>query len=740
MSCDERAASRSIHDLLIVGSGGREHALAWKLRQSPGVNRLYVAPGNAGTAASRFQASATIENVPIAATDIPGIARFVEENNIGLTVVGPEAPLAMGLADELRARGRRVVGPNAAAARIESSKSFAKEVMARAGVQTAAHAVFTDLDAALRHLDTVPYPVVIKADGLAAGKGVVICRDRPGAEAAVRSLMPAGRSQTAAPATTDGPAQSGQFQTIVIEEYLTGPEVSLLALIDGERAVALPLAQDHKRLGDGDTGPNTGGMGAYAPVPFVDHEEVRRLMRLTVDPVVAALAEAGTPYRGVLFAGLMLTPDGPKVLEYNCRFGDPEAQVVIPLIEGDLLPWLEAVADGELPGQVVSNSGLASQVQTEVPVRDGAAVGVVLAAPGYPDHPHTGQRIEGCPQGVALQPDVLVFHAGTALDAEGRLVTSGGRVLTVVGMGATIDEAAERAYAAPIRFRGMQRRGDIARTPHPPHPPAPSPSRGEGERVNESEISPLYGQDHRHNQHRTYFTEFPPHPLRGLGVRGRIAVLASGDGSNLQALMDACSRGDLDAEVVAVVSHSPEARALERARAAGVPAHAVPLTDRRDPEERRRMEEQVLDVLRAYEPDVVVLAGWMLILSGEFLTLCACPVLNVHPALLPLSGGPLDTLDPDQERLTGLEKLPVLRGAHAVRDAVSLRLPCTGVSVHRVTADVDAGPVIARQAVTIEETDDEASLYRRIKAVEHRLVIKAVETVLHSVPAGGVYA
>jgi len=409
--------------VLVVGGGAREHALAWKLRQSPEAGDLYVAPGNVGT-------SKEAVNVPIAATDIASIARFVEEKDVSLTVVGPEAPLALGLADRLRALRRMVVGPSAAAARVESSKAFAKEQMRRSGVPAAEYAVFDSHDDALRHVDRLHGPMVIKADGLCAGKGVVVCGGRTEARTALRhfaagSLGEAGRR-------------------VVIEELLVGAEISLLALVDGERAVALEVAQDHKRLGDGDVGPNTGGMGAYAPVPFVDGSERERLMRDTVEPVVRALAEAGTPYRGVLFAGLMLTPDGPRVLEYNCRLGDPEAQAVLPLIDGDLLPWLLAVADGKLAG--------------EVPVRDASAVGVVLAAAGYPEEPRTGEVIHGLDE---VDPNVLVFHAGTAIDSRGAIVTAGGRVLTVVGLGESVDQAAGRAYSVPIVFEGVQRRLDI---------------------------------------------------------------------------------------------------------------------------------------------------------------------------------------------------------------------------------------------------------------------------------------
>lgn len=624
-------------NVLVVGSGGREHALAWKIAQSPRVERLYVAPGNPGTAQ-------VATNIALAATNIDGICRFCAERRISLVVIGPEAPLALGLADALRRQGQRVVGPDAPAAQIESSKSFAKELMLRTGVPTAQYAVFDDLAAALDYADTAVYPLVVKADGLAAGKGVVICHTPAEARTALQMMMVDGIF-----------GESGR--RVVIEEMLCGSEVSLMALVDGEHAVPLPLAQDHKRLGDGDTGPNTGGMGAYAPVPFVGDAERDALVQLTIQPVVRALAQSGTPYRGVLFAGLMLTSAGPRVLEYNCRLGDPETQVILPLIDGDLVPWLEAVADGTLTGQI--------------PVLPASTVGVVLAAPGYPEQPKVGAPITGLD---AIPDDILIFHAGTSLDAAGRVVTAGGRVITAVGIAPSLVEAARRAYARPVTFEGMQRRGDIGR-----------------------------------------------------GERGRIAVLASGTGTNLQALLDASADGSLDATIAVVISNHPRAGALERASRSDVPVLSIPLIDRRDPAARQRFEDQLLAALAPYHLDLIVLAGWMLVLSGEFLERCGCPLLNVHPALLPMPGA--ETLD-----------VPILRGAHAVRDALALGLPYTGVSVHHVTPEVDAGPVICRETVPILSNDDQESLHRRMKVVEHRVLPEAVQAVLLSLSIGGIHA
>lgn len=658
--------------VLIVGSGGREHALIWKLSQSPDIDRLYVAPGNAGTAM-------LAENIPISATDVPALVRFAVERDVGLTVIGPEAPLALGLADALRARGRSVVGPGAGAARIESSKSFAKSLMRRAGVPTAAYRVFDRADDALAYAARVQYPLVVKADGLAAGKGVAICRDLEEAHSVIRAFM-IDRVHGAA------------GQRIVLEEALTGPEVSLLAFVDGERVFPLPLAQDHKRLCDGDRGPNTGGMGAYAPYPFLSQSERDRLVEITMQPVVERLAAMDMPYRGVLFAGLMLTPDGPSVLEFNCRLGDPEAQVVLPLLDGDLLPWLEGVAMQRLEGPA--------------PTFAGGAAGVVLAAPGYPEAPLTGAPIEGLD---GLPSGVIAFHAGTALNTEGQVVTAGGRVLTVVGIGIDIGQAVRCAYAAPIHFEGMQRRSDIAWQARATSVDVAAKAHLD----TPSSVAPL---DPRplHFSINPYGSRIP-----------RIAVLASGEGTNLQALVDACATGELDAEICLVVSHNPEAPALDRALAAGIPALTIPVRDRRDPRVREELEYYLLRVVREHDPDIIVLAGWMLILSSEFLEHCPAPVINVHPALL----APAEPA------------MPVLRGIHAVRDALALGLPYTGVSVHIVTAEVDAGPVLIDARVPIETGDTERSLYARIKPVEHRLLIEAVRmTVLTHPHTGGAHA
>ena len=428
-------SATSAYSVLVVGSGAREHALVWALSQSPSVSELWAAPGNPGIAS-------LARTVDLAVTDVEGIADWAAARRVGLVVVGPEAPLALGLADLLEARGIAVFGPSRAEAELEWSKAFAKEFMRRHGIPTAPFGVFTESAAALAFARTADYPLVIKADGLAAGKGVLICADAAEAEAAIAALL-LDRAFGAA------------GERIVIESFLEGEELSVIALVDGERIAVLPPARDYKRLGDGNCGPNTGGMGTYAPVPDLDPDLLRTVRETILEPTVAGLRAEGRPYRGALYAGLMLTRGGPMALEFNCRFGDPETQVILPLLDGDLAALLRACAEGTL------DSG-------SIATRPGNAVCVVLAAAGYPERPRGGDPITGIE--TARQDGVLVFHAGTAL-REGQLLTHGGRVLSVVGTGETLPQAAERAYAAAdaIDFPGKQMRRDIAMAPalHP---------------------------------------------------------------------------------------------------------------------------------------------------------------------------------------------------------------------------------------------------------------------------------
>jgi phosphoribosylamine---glycine ligase len=396
--------------VLIVGSGGREHALAWKLAQSPSLTELHAAPGNPGIATHA-------ECHPIRADDAEGILGLSRSLGVELVVVGPELPLVLGLADALRRFGFLVFGPSAAAARIEGSKAFAKEVMAAAGVATAGR------------LPIARAPCVIKADGLAAGKGVYVCRMQTEVEEALRSL-------------------SGIGGDVVVEELLEGPEVSLFAICDGRSAVPLLPAQDFKRAFDGDEGPNTGGMGAFAPVPGIGAADAAELTSTIHEPVLLELERRGAPFAGLLYAGLMLTPAGPRVLEFNCRFGDPETQALLPLVEADLVAVLAAAAQGDAGGKDISFA-------------DGAAVTVVLASERYPEDGDRGREITGIEEAEAS--GALVFHAGTALQAD-RLVTNGGRIAAVTGLGQTIADARAAAYrgVGAIDFAGMRHRSDIA--------------------------------------------------------------------------------------------------------------------------------------------------------------------------------------------------------------------------------------------------------------------------------------
>ena len=417
--------------VLVVGGGGREHALAWKLAQSPKVERVYAAPGNAGI--GRIG-----ECVPIEAEDVRALADFAERERIDLTVVGPEAPLVAGIVDEFESRGLKIFGPRREAAMIEGSKAFAKEICVEAGVPVPEFEVFDSPEEAEEYIRKRGRGVVVKADGLAAGKGSLVCSTVEEAVEAVRAIMVERRFGEAG-------------RRVVIEERLVGEEATVKAFVDGERMTIrlMPAAQDYKPVFDGDRGPNTGGMGCYAPMPLVDERMAQKVEREVIKPVIEALKRRGITYKGVLYAGLMLTDEGPKVLEFNCRFGDPEAQVVLPLLRTDLVEVLEAVIEGRL---------------SEVPLQwsEERCVCVVMASRGYPGAYEKGKAIEGLEEAEALE-GVVVFHAGTKFK-DGRLVTAGGRVLGVTALGGSFEEARRRAYEAVsrIRFEGAHFRRDIA--------------------------------------------------------------------------------------------------------------------------------------------------------------------------------------------------------------------------------------------------------------------------------------
>ncbi len=416
--------------VLVIGSGGREHALAWKLAQSPRVSEVIVAPGNAGTATE-----AKCRNAPVKVTDLDGLLQLARDEGVALTVVGPEVPLVAGVVDRFREAGLRIFGPTAAAAQLEGSKAYAKDFLARHGIPTAFYAVHTDVDAALAYIRQKGAPIVVKADGLAAGKGVIVAMTLDEAEAAVRDML-------------SGNAFGDAGARVVIEEFLEGEEASFISMVDGRTALPMATSQDHKRVGDGDTGPNTGGMGAYSPAPVVTPEVHARIMREVVEPTVDGMAADGIPFTGFLYAGLMIDRNGaPKVIEFNVRFGDPETQPVMLRLQSDLVELVEAAIDGRL-----------HEVQAQWDPRP--SLGVVMAARPYPESPVTGDVIEGLD---AVPADAKVFHAGTALDAEGRVVSAGGRVLCVAALGDSVSDAQRRAYAgvAAIHWANGFHRSDI---------------------------------------------------------------------------------------------------------------------------------------------------------------------------------------------------------------------------------------------------------------------------------------
>ena len=416
--------------VLVIGGGGREHALAWKVAQAEQVEKVFVAPGNAGTARE-----AKLENVAIDVLDQPALLAFAQDNNIDLTIVGPEAPLVEGLVDNFQANGLKCFGPSKAAAQLEGSKAFTKDFLARQNIPTGAYGNFTDMDEALAYVREQGAPIVIKADGLAAGKGVIVAMNLQDAEDAVRDML-------------DGNKFGDAGHRVVVEEFLEGEEASFIVMVDGKNVLPMATSQDHKRVGDGDTGPNTGGMGAYSPAPVVTDAVYQRIMDEVITPTVEGMAAEGMPYTGFLYAGLMINPDGaPKVIEYNCRFGDPETQPIMMRLQSDLAALCLAALDGKLD-------------QTEIQWDPRPSLGVVMAAGGYPDSYDKGDVIDGLDQ--ADSDTVKVFHAGTA-EKDGQVVTSGGRVLCVTGVGDTVSEAQANAYSGvkQITWRDAYHRTDI---------------------------------------------------------------------------------------------------------------------------------------------------------------------------------------------------------------------------------------------------------------------------------------
>lgn len=417
--------------VLVIGSGGREHALAWKLHQSPRCTQVFVAPGNPGSANEEG-----VENIAIGVDDIEGLVIFAKDNDIGLTVVGPEVPLVMGVVDAFSEAGLRCFGPTQAAAQLEASKSFTKDFLARHKIPTAAYSVFTDVEPAIAYIKKQGAPIVVKADGLAAGKGVIVAQTEQQAIDAVNDML-------------SGNAFGDAGHQVVIEEFMAGEEASFIVMVDGKHILPLATSQDHKARDNADKGPNTGGMGAYSPAPVVTADVHSRIMSEVIEPTVAGMAADGRPYTGFLYAGLMIDEEGnPRVVEYNCRFGDPETQPILLRLQSDLVALCEAALDGELD-------------KAEVNWDSRAAIGVVLAAGGYPDSYKKGDVISGI-EGLD-SAETKVFHAGTAFDNDGHVVTAGGRVLCATALGNTVAEAQEKAYQMikQITWHDMYYRTDI---------------------------------------------------------------------------------------------------------------------------------------------------------------------------------------------------------------------------------------------------------------------------------------
>ncbi|MBT1064033.1 phosphoribosylamine--glycine ligase [Bowmanella sp. Y26] len=417
--------------VLIIGGGGREHALAWKAAQSEQVSQVFIAPGNAGT-----ELEAGIQNVAIGAENIGGLLAFAQQEKIDLTIVGPEAPLVLGVVDKFQAAGLRIFGPSQAAAQLEGSKAFTKDFLARHNIPTAAYQTFTEIAPAIEYVKQQGAPIVVKADGLAAGKGVIVAMTEQEAEDAIRDMLA-------------GNAFGDAGSRVVIEEFLDGEEASFIVMVDGKNVLSFATSQDHKRVGDGDQGPNTGGMGAYSPAPVVTAEIHQRILDQVIYPTVQGMASEGNPYVGFLYAGLMITAEGtPKVIEYNCRFGDPETQPIMLRLQSDLVGLCEAALDSKLDS-------------TEIAFDNRAAVGVVLAAKGYPNDYPKGDVISGLGKGESAS--AKVFHAGTKIQ-DGQVVTNGGRVLCATALGETVSEAQQNAYklVEEISWNGMFCRKDIA--------------------------------------------------------------------------------------------------------------------------------------------------------------------------------------------------------------------------------------------------------------------------------------
>ena len=604
--------------IMLIGSGGREHAIAWKLSQSPLVEQIFVVPGNGGT--SQLP---KVRNI----TDSKDYLKLVREHNIDFVCVGPEQPLVDGIVDELLRCGIPCFGPSESAARLEGSKAFSKEFMKRNGIATAKFETFTDIDKACAFLKSVDYPVVIKASGLAAGKGVVLPETLEEGLEELKSMMTESKFGDAG-------------NEIVIEERLFGEEISVLAFCDGHRAVLMPAAQDHKRIFDDDKGPNTGGMGTIAPAPVFNNYRLKAQVYDAIDRTISAAKREGFPFKGVLFTGFIISHDGPKVLEYNCRFGDPETQSVLQLLESDLFLIMNSCATGTLAG-------------TQVKWRENvSACTIMTASAGYPGGYKKGEKIVGLES--VEQGDQVVFHSGTKV-INGETLTNGGRVLAVSSVRNSLEQALSSSYDIlknKVSFNGMQYRQDIGK---------------------KSLMKPL-----------------------------KIGVLGSTRGTDLQYIIDAIKNGCLNATIQVVCSNKSSAFILERAQQYGIKSvHVSSKGLQRDEYDRK-----LTQVLNDNQVDLVLLIGFMRILSDSFVTDWAGKVLNVHPSLLPEFGGGMD-LDVHQAVIDAGKKV-------------------TGCTIHFVTSEVDGGPIAVVRRCMVDANETKETLKSKVQALEGPAFIQAI--------------
>ncbi len=609
-------------NVLLLGSGGREHAIAHKLMASSQVNKIYVAPGNGGTSSM----GGKVVNVNVSSNDNSALIAFAQSHDIHLVAVGPEQPLVNGITDAMTSIGIPCFGPSAKAATIEASKAWSKDFMSRHNIRTAKYQNFTDFSKAKAYIESVDYRVVVKASGLAAGKGVILPTNKNEAIQAIQEIM-------------NDKSFGSAGDEVVIEEFLEGEELSLLAFTDGKIAVSMPCAQDHKRIFDNDLGPNTGGMGAYAPAPIGTPMILKECMEI-IQRTITGMSNEGNVYKGVLYTGFIITKDGPAVLEYNCRFGDPETQVLLPLLDSDIYEVMQACISGSLSSSLVK-------------WKNAYACTVVVASHGYPDKYATGDKINGL-HNAALIPNSTVYHAGTSIK-NNEVVTSGGRVLAVTGIENSLQKAVSKAYEGvrKIEFKGMQYRKDIAK--------------------------------------------------KGVNAPLRIGVIGSTRGTSLQPVIDAITNNTLNASIALVISNKKDAPILDRALAHGIKTKSIGALN-------KAREEYDAEVTHAFEMEgvqLILMVGYMRIVSAAFTEHWANRCMNVHPSLLPDFAGGMDLQ------------------VHA--DVIAAKKTISGCTVHYVTAEVDAGPIVVQKTCSVNSDETPESLKAKVQPLEGEAFIEAIK-------------